>query len=165
MTGAAAKRLLPNTLARLAVAVLAVSALGSWGLFRVVLGNEAAASEADPAGVVRRFVDAFNAQDVQAMTALAAEDIRWMSVSGEGLTVEAAGRKALRSAMREYFESLPSARAELLSARESGPFVQAVERASWTAGGIERSQCSAAVYEVADGRIRNVWYFPAYECP
>ena len=93
-----------------------------------------------------------------------AEDIVWMSVGADEIAVEASGAGALREGMTAYFESLPSARSVLRSAVQSGPFVSTVEEARWEAGGETRSQCSAAVYEVRDGKIRNVWYFPSHEC-
>lgn len=120
---------------------------------------------AEEPGLVERYVDAFNRHDVNAMATLADEDVRWMSVSGAEISVEAVGREQLRTAMEDYFASVPSACSEIRAIEKSGPFVQVIEEAFWRSGGKEKSQCSTAVYETRDGRIRNVWYFPAHECP
>ena len=124
------------------------------------IGQELAA----PEGVVRRFVAAFNAQDVEAMLALASPDIAWFSVSGSTLAVEARGHQALGSGMSSYFQGLPSAQSELVSVATTGSFVSAVEKASWTLEGQRESQCSLVVYEVAEGRVRHVWYHAAHPC-
>ncbi len=124
------------------------------------------AHASDNVSVVQQFVAAFNAHDVDAMMSVASNDVRWMSISGSEISVEAAGKAQLAASMEDYFESLPSARAEVRSSIASGPFVHTVEKASWTSDGIENSGCGAATYEFADGKIVNVWYFqPAYECP
>lgn len=128
-----------------------------------LLGSEGvlASSETE---VVEGFVSAFSDHDIDAMLEWTTDDVRWMSVSGASLSIETAGRDALREAMAGYFSSTPSARAEIVSSTASGSFVHAVEKATWMVDGIERSGCSMAVYELADGKIRNVWYFPAHEC-
>ena len=111
------------------------------------------------------FVAAFNQQDIDAMLELAATDLRWMSVSGDQVAVETSTHAELRTAMESYFETTPGARADIRSISESGPFVHTVEQAFWLLQGAEKSQCSMAVYELADHRIQNVWYFPGYPCP
>ncbi len=114
--------------------------------------------------VVERFVSAFNEHDVDAMLEFAAPDMRWMSVSGDRISVETSTHAELLAAMAGYFESTPGARAEILSVSESGRFVHTLEQAFWPSGGAERSQCSMAVYELIEGTIQSVWYFPAHPC-
>lgn len=114
---------------------------------------------------VERFVEAFNQQDIDAMLNLAAEDVRWMSVAGDQLSIETSTRLQLREAMAGYFAGAPGVRAEIRSITESGSFVHTVEKAFWNSNGTEKSQCSMAVYEFVEVKVRNVWYFPAYECP
>jgi hypothetical protein len=116
------------------------------------------------AEAVENFVEAFNRHDVDAMHDVATEDIRWMSLADEQLSVETSNQAQLREAMADYFVNVPSARAEILSITEIGPFVHTVEEAFWGSDGAEKSQCSMAVYELSGGRVRNVWYFPAHEC-
>lgn len=117
-----------------------------------------------PKGVVIHPLAAFNAHDVDRMLDACADDIMWMMVGADEIAVEARGAEALREGMAGYFESVPSASSVLRSAVESGPFVVTVEEARWQSGGERKSQCSAAVYEVREGKIHNVWYFPSHEC-
>ena len=115
-------------------------------------------------GLVREFVAAYNDHDVARMLASCAPDVRWMSVSADKLTVETSGTEKLAEAVREYFRGLPSSRSELRSVIVSGNFVMASEQAMWESGGQTRTQCSASVYEVREGKIQSVWYFPAHGC-
>jgi hypothetical protein len=117
-----------------------------------------------PEVMVRKFVEAFNAHDVDAMLALASPDIAWFGVSGSTLAVEARGHEALRGGLTGYFQGLPSVRSGLMSLAVSGPFVTAVEKASWTVEGQDQSQCSVSVYELAGGLVRHVWYYAAHPC-
>ncbi len=130
----------------------------------LLLALSAHAEPVGPEATVRRFVAAFNAHDVDAMLAVAAPDIAWFGISGSTLSVEARGHEALRAGMTQYFQGLPSAGSELLSVSVSGPFVTAVEKASWTADGQARSQCAVSTYEVAEGLVRHVWYHAAHPC-
>lgn len=118
----------------------------------------------DEIRVVREFVAAFNAHDADAMLALAAEDIRWMSVSETEITVQAESANALGEAMAGYFSNTPGARAEIRSITASGPFVNTVEEAFWGVDGEENSQCAIAVYELAGEEIKSVWYFSGHTC-
>lgn len=117
------------------------------------------------AELVKGFIEAFNQHDVDAMLESSAADLRWMSVSGDQVAIQTSTHTELREAMSGYFESTPGARAEIRSISGSGPFVHTVEEAFWSSGGVEKSQCSTAVYELAEQKIRNVWYFPEYPCP
>jgi len=118
----------------------------------------------DNGELVQRFVSAFNQHDVDAMLELSAPDMRWMSVAGDRISIETSTHDELRTAMTGYFENTPGARAEIRSMSESGPFVHTLEEAFWQSSGAERSQCSMAVYERLDGKLQNVWYFPAHRC-
>lgn len=125
-----------------------------------------AAQELEPKSkqAVLALVAAFNAHDVEMMLEACAEDIMWMTVGADKIVVEASGASALREGMDAYFKRVPSASSVLRSAVESGPFVVTVEEATWQSGGEPKSQCSAAVYEVEQGKVQNVWYFPSHRC-
>jgi hypothetical protein len=125
---------------------------------------QATAVPDEPEEIVREFVAAYNAHDVTRMLASCAPDVRWMSVSADKLTVETRGAEKLAEAMRQYFRSLPSSRSELRSVIVSGNFVMASERALWESAGQTRTQCSASGYEIREGKIQSVWYFPAHAC-
>lgn len=117
--------------------------------------------EADPRQVVERFLEAFNRHDVEAMLALAHPEVQWLSVDGDKISVETAGQAALRDSMKSYFTSLPSARSTFESILVAGPYVTVVERARWQGKSGERTQAALAVYEVREGKVRRVWYYPA----
>lgn len=117
-----------------------------------------------PERLVRELLAAFNAHDPARMIALCADDVRWMSVDGDKISIETTGTKQLAESMAGYFKKLPSARSKLGRVTVSGGFVTAVERASWVSKGVTRAQCSVSVYEIRENKIRNVWYFPAHGC-
>lgn len=121
----------------------------------------AAAQSMDHARIVEAFAAAFNARDVDAMLALAHDDIEWLSVDGAKVSVETAGKDALRQSMTAYFESCPTCRSEVEITGGTAVRLAVVETASWTAASGRRSQKSLAIYEFADGRIRRVSYYPA----
>ncbi|MEZ4701363.1 MAG: nuclear transport factor 2 family protein [Rhodothermales bacterium] len=112
----------------------------------------------DPVSVFYRMTSAFNAHDVDGMLAYVDDDIQWFSISGDHMDVEARGKAAFRAAMESYFEAIPSARSEIESAVVSGSYVSVRERAYW---GEDQSQVALGVFEVRDGLITRVWYYPA----
>ena len=111
--------------------------------------------------VVRRYFVAYNAQDVDGVMSLLSPDITWLSVAGDSVSIESRGAAALRTYLTGYFKRLPSSRSEMETSSVLGPWVSARERASWTAATSRRTQASMSVYEVRDGLIRRVWYYPA----
>ena len=121
-----------------------------------------AAPQASPEAVVRQFVADYNARGFDGLEAALAPDAKWYSVEGTAVAVEGDGVPSLMVWLRRYLiRSCPSCRSELLAVTPSGNLVSTVERASWTRAGACVSQTSPAVYEVREGRIRAVWYFPA----
>ncbi|MGH7336331.1 MAG: nuclear transport factor 2 family protein [Myxococcota bacterium] len=131
----------------------------------LALGELPLAAEQDlpsPEGVVRAFVAAFNARDIEAMLALAMDGIEWASVDGAKVSIETAGKEALRASMTSYFASCSTCRSTLEWVSVGGSRVAALERASWTAkDGSAKSQASLSVYELAGGKIARVYYFAA----
>ena len=140
------------------VALLAALAAGACS------GPSGQADEADatgPLAVVRGQLDAFNRHSAEDLLAWVAPDVAWMNVQADSMLVEVRGREMLRAFMLTYFEAVPDVRSELEEAIVTGDFVAVRERATWRAGdGEERSQASLAVYEVRDGLIQRVWYYP-----
>jgi uncharacterized protein (TIGR02246 family) len=114
----------------------------------------------DHAAIVRTFVAAFNARDIDGMLALATDDVEWMMIDGAKIAVETAGKDALRKSMTAYFKSCPSCRSAIEIGTVSAARVAAIETASWTAASGPRSQRSLSVYEFQGGRIRRVYYYP-----
>jgi len=125
-------------------------------------GRADADGSGSPLAAVEALMRAFNAHDVDAMLACVTDDVEWFHVQGASLAVETSGKEALRTGMTSYFEGIPSARSALEKSMISGRFVTVRERASWQdKNGEERSQASVAVYEIRDGRVARVWYYPA----
>ena len=125
-------------------------------------GRADAPGTTPPLEVVDALMRAFNEHDVDAMLTHVTDDVEWLSVQGAALAVEASGKSALREGMASYFENIPSARSTVEDSILSGRLVTVRERASWTnKSGEDRSQTSIAVYEIHDGLIARVWYYPA----
>ena len=114
--------------------------------------------------VVKQFVSAFNDKDIDAMLALVDPNMKWMSISGDKVATETNSQDALKTAMQGYFKSMPSARSEIRHSHASGSFVYSLEEAFWAAKGETKSQCSMAVYEFSESKIKHVWYFPSHGC-
>ena len=119
-----------------------------------------------PISVVREYVAAFNAKDLDAMMSVVASEIVWMSVSGDSRTDVGRGVDAFRRMIAGYFRAVPSARSELIKIDATGPWVTTHERTRWEASpsGVG-GQTSLVVYEVRDGRIRHAWFYPSLEFP
>ena len=111
--------------------------------------------------IVERFITAFNVQDSSAMANLVADDIEWLSIAGEKVTVETRGKGDLIESMNAYFKSCPTCRSELSDVASTPGRVSAVEIASWQGKSGPKSQRVISVYEFSDRVISRVYYFPA----
>jgi hypothetical protein len=114
--------------------------------------------------VVQSYVSAYNEHDVDKMQTLVTDDVRWMSINNDKITLESSGKKELAESMRSYFEGLPSTRARLTGVRSLGDFVTVIEESGWESKGEMKSQCAVSVYELKEGLILSVWYFAARPC-
>jgi hypothetical protein len=110
---------------------------------------------------VLRYVEAFNRHDVAAMIAQAAPDIRWHALVGDSLVTETVGQAALERELTSYFRSYPTVRSTIGVLSSNGPYVAGRELVQWEQQGAGKSQASLSVYEIRDGRVRRVWYYPA----
>jgi len=108
---------------------------------------------------VERFIAAFNAQDSSAMGDLVADDIEWLSIAGERVTVEARGKGDLIESMDGYFKSCPTCRSALSGVVSTASRVSVVEISSWQGKSGPRSQSAISVYEFSSGMIIRVYYF------
>ena len=126
--------------------------------------RQAAKTGITAASLVRLYVAAYNAQNVDLMLTRVHDDVRWMSVDSDDLVTEAQGKRELGAVMRSYFENLPSARSQIREIHTIGNYVSVVEEAQWTAASGDKSQCALAVYEIDAGLIANVWYHAAQPC-
>ena len=111
--------------------------------------------------IVRDYLRAFNERDVARMAGMVTEDVQWISINGDKLTVDADRREALVASMRGYFKSPYAATSTLEWIQTTPSRASAFEKATWTAGESTRSQRSLSIYEFRDGLIARVYYHPA----
>ncbi|MEO9599043.1 nuclear transport factor 2 family protein [Parasphingorhabdus sp.] len=111
--------------------------------------------------LVEAYTAAFNGQDVPAMAAMMHPDIQWITVTAGKSAVTTDGKIKMVAEMDEYFGGSTKIRSTLSGWGINGAFVSAVETASWTsASGKKMAQSSNVIYQIDDGLIRRVWYFP-----
>ena len=122
------------------------------------------AQPTEPSGegaeAVAGLMAAFNDHDPDRMRAYWHDDITWIEVSGDGASVITSSADQLYDELVVYFESFPSVRSSLENVSVNGDFVSAIERPVWEQDGERMSQASMVIYEVADGKVRRLWYFP-----
>ena len=107
------------------------------------------------------YVEAYNDRDLEAMLALMHEDVEWLSVQGSETAVFANGKADLAAQMEGYLASQSATYSTVEGSVGDGRFVAVREVAHWTdAEGNARSQSSLAIYEIVDGLVRRVWYYP-----
>ncbi len=112
--------------------------------------------------LLRAYLDAGNRLDADTVAAMCAENFVWYAVEGDKLTPEVQGRAKLHEWLTGYYKNIPSARSEFLSLEQAGPFLTVRERASWdNKEGKRVSQQALGLYEIRDGLIQRVWYYPA----
>ena len=129
-------------------------------IHRVVLGGRLLEPDAlappNPADVVQGQLDAYNARDLEAFLAFYAEDVLVARHPGE--EVIAQGREAMRTIYAGLFEDSPELHCALLERTVSGSMVIDHELVTGIRGG--EPVRAVAIYEVADGLIRKVWFLP-----
>lgn len=112
--------------------------------------------------LIQAHVDAFNAQDAQAMAEVEHPDIEWFSVNDSEMSIEVSGRENLTNFMESYFKSPVKTTGSLRDWSVNGDYVAVTETAKWkTSSGENKSQSSLTVYHIEDNLIRRVWYYPA----
>ena len=113
-------------------------------------------------GAVSTYVEAYNAGDVDAMSALMHPGIQWIAVENGKSEVVADGREALVEQMTDYLSSPTETRGSFGKVIENGRFLTTRETAHWKdSSGADKVQSSIVVYEFEDSVIRRVWYYPA----
>jgi len=164
MTAAAAEPRTPvmRTVFLLVLLTLPVGRTAAAGAQRATLSPR----DTTPVSVVREYVAAFNAKDLDAMMRTVASELVWMSVVGDSLTDVGRGVDAFRRMIAGYWRAVPSARSELITIDATGPWVTTHERTRWDASpAAVGGQTSLVVYEVRDGLIRRAWFYPSLPLP
>ena len=110
---------------------------------------------------VRDYVAAYNERSIDTMLSMVRDDIQWLSVAGDKITVETQGKPKLREGLAAYFKSTPSAKSDLEWIQATASRVAARERATWQGKSGPKSQASLSVYEFRGGLISRVYYYPA----
>jgi|SRR5579872_6300418 len=124
-------------------------------------GGESPETRKSPEAVVRQLYVAFNDHSADKIAALVAPDFNWFNVTRSTVSTEARGREELHTSMERYFQSTPGVKTEILSLIADGNYVSLREQVSWDSRTGRRHQSCLAVYEVRDGIIQAVWYYPA----
>ena len=110
--------------------------------------------------LVRSYFAAYNDHDIDAVVRLLAPDFTWLNVAGDSVTIEVRGANAVRTGLVDYFHRLPSAHSDIEAITALGSWVSVRERARWVGADGPRSQASLSVYQVRDGLLLRVWYYP-----
>jgi hypothetical protein len=118
------------------------------------------------AAVLRAYRDAFNQHNAEAVAALLSPTVKWFSVDTDKLSVEGDGREAIRIWLIKYFQAQPDVRSEFESLEQTGTLIAVREQVTWTDMDRKQiSQQSHGVFEIRNGLITHVWYFPAARQP
>ena len=141
-------------------AALGLLALWAPGIRAQATARLSVAADSTSLAIVEAYFTAYNAHDVEGVLRLLDPDFVWLSLTGDSITVEVRGITAVRSSLDGYFRQLPSARSEAEVVSALGPWVSVRERAHWESPSGHRSQASMSVYEVRNGLLRRVWYYP-----
>jgi len=117
---------------------------------------------AEPHPVIVAHVDAFNARDFDAMSRVEHPEIEWIRVLGSDVRVDISGRETLAKILQDYTASTPDVAGALRDWSVNGDYVSVTETATWTAvDGSRKAQSTLTVYQLEDGLIRRVWYYPS----
>lgn len=110
--------------------------------------------------VVHTYIAAFNAHDTEAMLSMVTDDVQWLSVDGETITIETNNKEELRNGMAGYFESCESCQSRIAKIFSTGTRVSALEVASFDTADGGQEQQSVSLYEFSGTLIKRIYYFP-----
>lgn len=141
-------------------------------LFTVALIAFPVPIAADPASkvtaraIVESYTQAYNDSDAEAMGEYMHDDIQWITIEGDRSSITSQGKGKLIEDMAGFFKGPIKITSRLHGWNENGAFVSVIETATWTTtSGIQKSQSANAIYQLENGLIRRVWYFPAQQTP
>jgi len=122
-------------------------------------------SDPAKAKLVHAYIKAYNLQDIDAMLALATDDLEWLSIDGADIRVGARGADKLRETVEPYFKNCPSCRSNIRWTKTTEDRVVALEDAVWDKDGKRNVQSSLSLYEFEGEKIKRVYYFPVESKP
>jgi len=117
-------------------------------------------AEQDAMWVADQHMKAFSRHDIMAVNALSHPDVTWMSFDGNASVVQVNGHKGIEQYLTGYFSSVPNLRSEVQAISATGPYITIRERSSWSDPHGDHAQTSIMVFEVRDGLIHRVWFYP-----
>lgn len=133
------------------------------GVLVVCQGLGAPGDEPHPhVRLIQEHFERFNEHDAAGVAALATDDVAWYSIEGDQIITNSEGADGLVTGLEQYFGAIPTVRARLEHVHAKGSFAMAREVVSWsTPQGERRAQASFSCYQIHEGKVRAVWYFPA----
>ena len=140
--------------------VLLLAILGLWACApdaERIRPTQAAGPHID---AVTGLMAAFNDHDADKMREYWHDDVTWIEVTGNGVSVVTESAEQLHNELLVYFESYPEVSASLESISVNGDYLTAIERPEWQEGGVKKTQASIVIYEFDAGKVKRFWYYP-----
>lgn len=122
----------------------------------------AGASSDAPNPVIEAYVAAYNAHELDEMSARMHPDIEWISLEGSEAIIYTSGKNALIAELKSHFAEPSASTSQLSNWSKTGPYISVTEsiRQESAAPG-DYLPASLSVYELDGDLIRRVWYYPA----
>lgn len=140
--------------------MLATAAIAAVAGCATVNSAREAASLADHKTILA-YTQAYNQRDVSSMAALMHDDIQWLSIEGDKISVVANGKDDLVAQMHAYVTSGATTKSSIEGRVADGRHIAVREIARWTdQSGAAAQQSSLSVYEIEGGLVRRIWYYP-----
>lgn len=122
--------------------------------------SQAAVQEGHP--VIQAYSNAYIAKDIDTMRSLMHSDIEWLNIKDNEIEVHLSGKESLTKEMENWFANPQQIEETQRDWSVSGNNIAVTEVATWTTNkGKKRSQSALTVYQLEDGLIRRVYYYPS----
>lgn len=160
LAGRGATLLRMNTLHRRILPVALLACLGACASTQRASSSRAS----DPnVALIERQVAFANAGDAAGLTSQVSDDFVWYEVTPDATVTVLEGRDQLRQMLDGYFTAGYDAVSTITPPVRSGVYYATTETTEYTnsGDGSRVRQSAHAVYEIRDGAIVNLWYFPA----
>jgi hypothetical protein len=123
-------------------------------------GTPPPAPPADPVAVTERFIAGFNHHDLGLMIAETDADVRLLTVVDDRIVLDSRGQTALQESTAKFLSVYPMVRKTIEQSIAHGPFVSTWERSRWKGrNGNDLTQAMLVVYEIQQGKIKNIWRY------